>query len=270
MAPKSPTPGTAPGSLCSPDEFVVLPRHVAIIMDGNGRWAQARGLSRIRGHEEGVKSVREVTEECTRLKIAELTLYAFSTENWRRPPSEVRALMNLLRQFLVQERKTIMSNGVRLRAIGRLDELPTIVRKELDKTVRMSENNPNLILRLALNYGGRAEIVDAVRRMIRAAAAGTLSEADVDDSVLRRYLYDPEMSDPDLLIRTGGEKRLSNFLLWQVSYTELYLTPVCWPDFRREQLWEALRAFAARTRRFGGLPPPKPRTAVSVPAGHKQ
>jgi undecaprenyl diphosphate synthase len=221
------------------------------------------------GHSAGADSVRAVARMCGRLGVRELTLFAFSNENWRRPRSEVAFLMNLLRKFLISERQTIMENDVRLRAIGRTAQLPRDVQDELGRAVDMSAVNKGMVLRVALNYGGRQEIIDAARSAAEAVRDGRLTPAALDDRTLRAYLYDPQMTDPDLLIRTGGEMRLSNFLLWQVSYTELYFTPVCWPDFREAQLAEAFRAFASRDRRFGGVgTAPKPgrsraRVAVS-------
>jgi undecaprenyl diphosphate synthase len=245
-----------------PDFGGALPRHVAIIMDGNGRWAERLGLRRIFGHREGIGSVREITTECARLRIESLTLYAFSVENWKRPSPEVRYLMQLLRRFLIQERPTLMDNGVRLRAIGRIGDLPEEAREELSATERMTGGNPGMLLRLALSYGSRTEIADAVRRIAEDAREGALDPAAVDEETLRGYLYDPATPDPDLLIRTAGEMRLSNFLLWQASYTELYVSDVCWPEFRTRELHQALRAYAGRKRKFGGLiqdaPPPVP------------
>ena len=230
-----------------------LPRHVAIIMDGNGRWARKRGMRRVRGHRVGSDTVRAVTTECARLGMERLTLYAFSSENWKRPKREIDFLMKLLRDYLVKERKEIMENDIRFRAIGRLGDLPEEVRAELDETIRMSEGNTGLILTLALSYGGRAEIADAARRIAEDARSGSLDPADVDEEAIAARLYDPEMIEPDLLIRTGGEMRVSNYLLWQIAYSEFYVTDVFWPDFKVEHLHEALREFARRDRRYGGL-----------------
>lgn len=227
--------------------------HVAIIMDGNGRWAQERGWMRVRGHKEGTDSVREVTTAAAELGVKSLTLYAFSRENWKRPDFEVSTLMRLLRLYLRRERKTLMDNGIRLLSIGRMDDLPRFARRALEDTIALTAGNRRMTLRLALSYGGRTEIADAALAMSRDLAAGKLLEADVDEDTMRRYLYDPSTPDPDLVIRTAGEMRLSNFLLWQASYAEFYMTQVCWPDFRREQFEEALRAFAGRKRKFGGL-----------------
>jgi len=230
-----------------------LPRHVAIIMDGNGRWARERGLSRIKGHEAGVESVREVTRETARLGIPYLTLYAFSSQNWGRPRAEVRGLMTMLKRFLAQERDEVLRNNIRLRAIGRRQGLPKSVVAELEKTERLSEGNTGLTLTLALNYGGREELVDAVRAIAREVAAGRLKPGRIGEATIKRHLYTAGIPDPDLLVRTAGEMRVSNFLLWQISYAELYVTEVCWPDFRREHLHEALRAYARRRRTFGRI-----------------
>ena len=230
-----------------------FPRHIAIIMDGNGRWAQERSLRRILGHREGIRSVREVTTECARLGVESLTLYSFSVENWKRPSTEVRYLMGLLAKFLVKERPTLMENGVRLRAIGRLADLPAPALAALRETEALTRDNTGMLLRLALSYGGRTEIADAVQAIARDARAGTLDPDAIDEETLRGYLYDPRTPDPDLLIRTAGEMRLSNFLLWQISYSELYVSKVCWPEFRKAELEEALRAYASRKRKFGGL-----------------
>jgi undecaprenyl diphosphate synthase len=224
-----------------------------MIMDGNGRWARRRGLRRVRGHRAGSETVRVMTTECARLGLDRLTLYAFSSENWKRPKREIDFLMKLLSEFLVSERPTIMENDVRFRAIGRLDELPEDVRETLDETIAMSKGNRGLVLTLCLAYGGRAEIADAARRIAREAAAGELDPDDVDEETVRSRLYDPEMEDPDLLIRTAGEMRVSNYLLWQIAYSEFWVTPVFWPDFREEHLHQALRDYATRERRFGGL-----------------
>jgi len=235
-----------------------LPQHIAIIMDGNGRWARERGLPRNRGHREGVNSVREITRECAKIGIKQLTLYAFSVENWKRPKNEVAFLMRMLRRFLIAERKEIMDNDIRLTAIGRIHELPKEVQNELRKTREMSKDNEGMTLCLALNYGGRTEIADAAAKIAKDMRDGALKPGDVNEELVGKYLYTAGMPDPDLLIRTSGEMRVSNFLLWQISYAELYVTPLCWPDFRRPQLMEALAEYARRERRFGGIEPVKP------------
>jgi undecaprenyl diphosphate synthase len=236
-----------------PDPGGPFPRHIAIIMDGNGRWAQERSLRRILGHREGIRSVREITTECARMGVESLTLYAFSVENWKRPSAEVRYLMKLLAEFLVKERPTLMENGVRLRAIGRLADLPAPALAALRKTEAMTRENPGMLLRLALSYGSRAEIADALKQVVQDVQSGRLDPAEIDEETLRAYLYDPATPDPDLLIRTAGEMRVSNFLLWQISYSELFVSPVGWPEFRKPQLLEALSAYARRKRKFGGL-----------------
>ncbi|MEK7242159.1 MAG: isoprenyl transferase [Planctomycetota bacterium] len=230
-----------------------LPRHVAIIMDGNGRWASKRGLARVRGHIEGVKSVREITEECASRHIEQLTLYAFSSENWSRPRFEVAILMRLLRRYLIREIKTIMDNNIRFAVIGRIEGLPEDVQKEIATEIELSKNNTGMVLCLALNYGGRTEIVDAARRLAQKVQEGKLRPEDINEATLTENMYTAGMRDPDLLIRTGGDMRVSNFLLWEISYTELWVTPVYWPDFRKERLEEALRDYAARERRYGGI-----------------
>lgn len=246
-----------------PDLGGPFPEHLAIVMDGNGRWARRRGLPRVKGHSAGVDSVRTITTSCARMGVESLTLYAFSVENWRRPSAEVQTLMRLLRVFLWRERRTLMENGVRLRCIGRLDDLPPRALRTLRETEELTANNDGMLLRLALSYGSRSEVADALAAAARDVRAGRLDPDSVDEETLRRYLYDPETPDPDLLIRTGGELRLSNFLLWQASYAELYVTDQCWPDFREEQLLEALRDYAGRRRRYGGLLPDETDQAVS-------
>ena len=238
-----------------PDLGGPFPAHIAIIMDGNGRWAERQGLRRIVGHKEGIHSVREITTECARMGVASLTLYAFSHENWKRPAPEIRYLMSLLRRFLVDEFPTLMKNGVRLRAIGRLDDLPSGALRELRRTEAATASNTGMLLRLALSYGGRTEIADAVRQIAEDAKAGALDPALIDEETLRAYLYDPETPDPDLLVRTAGEMRVSNFLLWQIAYAEIWVTDTLWPDFRCRHLLEAVLAYQKRDRRYGGIKP---------------
>jgi len=228
-----------------------LPRHVAIIMDGNGRWARERGLPRARGHEAGTQTVRVITEEAMRLGIRQMTLYTFSVQNWGRPRGEVSGLMRLLRRYLVDERDKLMEHEIRLAAIGRREKLPRRVLRELETTEQLTAGNQRFTLCLALNYGARGEIVDAVRALAADAVAGKLRPERISEKTVSRYLYTAGMPDPDLVIRTAGEMRVSNFLLWQISYAEFYVTPVCWPDFREEEFHEALRAYARRTRTFG-------------------
>lgn len=235
-----------------------LPRHIAVIMDGNGRWARQRGLPRIEGHRSAGKAVRDTITQCARLGIDCLTLYSFSLENWKRPQNEVVGLMALYAQYLVQERDEIMANDVRIVQIGRRGGLPPEVLKELEKTEQLSRDNKGLTLCLALNYGSRAEIVDAVRGIATRVQRGELAIDDIDEQVIGESLDTAGLPDPDLVIRTAGEMRLSNFLLWQISYAELYVTDVLWPDFRAEHLNEAIKRFLRRERRFGDIAPPPP------------
>ena len=233
------------------DGRAALPRHVAVIMDGNGRWATEKGLPRVRGHEAGADTVRNIVRACGERGIEALTLYSFSTENWGRPGDEVEALMHLLARFLVKEREELMGNSVRLRGIGELERLPHTVRQLLQEATRLTADNEGLLLTLALSYGSRAEICDAVRRLAGEVAEGTLRPEDIDEQSITDRLYTAGTPDPDLLIRTSGEMRLSNFLLWQLAYAELYVTDVFWPDFREPHLDEALAVYARRQRRFG-------------------
>lgn len=235
-------------------------RHIAVIMDGNGRWARARGLSRTRGHRAGVESVRECVTECARAGLSWLTLYALSTENWRtRPATELRILMALLKRFMVKERPTLMENRIRLVTAGRVDDLPRGVIREMRRTEALTAANPGMVLCLALNYGGRAELADAAKRIAEDAVAGRLDPAAIGEAEVAARLYQPAMPDVDLLVRTAGEVRVSNYLLWQISYAEIHVTPVCWPDFRRPHLEEAVAGYRLRTRRFGGVPEGGPR-----------
>ena len=234
------------------------PRHVAIIMDGNGRWAQRQGLPRIEGHRRGVASVRRVTEEAARLHLDQLTLYCLSSENWKRPQPELDFLMLLLEQYLVEERSTILAENIRLSVIGRREGIPASVLRETDKSIELSRDNTGLRLCLAINYGGRAEMVDAVRRIAEEVHAGRLDPSAIDESAISSHLDTAGMPDPDLLVRTAGEMRVSNFLLWQISYAELWVTERCWPEFAEADLHQAIRDFAQRDRRFGGLAGPKP------------
>ncbi|MBI1826975.1 MAG: isoprenyl transferase [Planctomycetes bacterium] len=230
-----------------------LPRHVAIIMDGNGRWAKQRGLIRIQGHEEGAKTVRKIVTHCARLKLEALTLYSFSTENWKRPRDEVDFLMGLYVKYLIAERETIMDNNVRFRHVGRREGLPAVVLEEMDRTVAMSAANTGLTLCLALNYGSRDEIVDAVRAIAERVRTGELAISEINESEISNSLYTRGLPDPDLLIRTANERRVSNFLLWQISYAEIYVSPTLWPDFTPADLDAAIRDFAGRERRFGDI-----------------
>ena len=228
-----------------------LPGHIAIIMDGNGRWAKARGLPRVMGHKVGVESVQEIVRTASELGIRVLTLYAFSTENWKRPALEVQALMTLLKNFLETELETIVRNNVQLRCIGEKNKMPVDVQTVLDREIKGSAANHGLILNLALSYSGRSEIVNTARALARQCQRGNLTIAEITEDLFSQSLSTGGLPDPDLLIRTGGESRLSNFLLWQLSYAEIYITETRWPDFRRAQLIQALIDFQKRQRRFG-------------------
>ena len=230
-----------------------MPRHVAIIMDGNGRWARERGLPRVEGHRNGSRGVRTIINESARLGFECLTLYSFSLENWKRPREEVSALMELYRHYLIHERPTIMNNNVRVRHIGQEEGLPDSVLEALHDTIELSRENTGMTLLLALNYSGRSEIVQTVRTIVGEVQKGALAAEDIDEETISSNLDTHGLPDPDLLIRTSGEMRISNFLLWQISYAELYVTDVHWPDFNEEILAQAIRAYASRNRRFGGV-----------------
>jgi len=230
-----------------------LPRHVAVIMDGNGRWAGKRLMPRVAGHQAGVDSVRNTVETCARLHIPALTLYAFSAENWKRPEQEVSFLMRLLRHFLRAELETLNRNNIRLQAIGRIQNLPLTVQEDLQWCMSSTSGNTGMVLTLALNYGSRLEMVDAVRAIAAKVRDGALQPEQIDEELIGAHLYTAQLPDPDLLIRTSGEMRISNFLLWQIAYAELWVTHVLWPDFRRPELLRALVDYQKRDRRFGGL-----------------
>lgn len=231
-----------------------LPAHIAVIMDGNGRWARHRNLPRVAGHKAGIEPVRVTVETCARMGIEALTLYAFSVENWKRPKSEVETLWRLLRIYLRREMPNLAKNNIQLSAIGRLDALPANVRQDLETTVDNTSRNTGLRVNLAINYGGRAELVDAVNALIEdARTTGRLASLQVDEEAISSRLYTASLPDPDLLIRTSGEMRISNFLLWQIAYAELYVTETFWPDFRRTDLLKAVLEYQKRERRFGGL-----------------
>ncbi len=230
-----------------------LPRHIAIIMDGNGRWACERGVPRLQGHAAGAKVVRGIVTECARLGLEALTLYSFSSENWKRPKDEIDFLMELYAYYLVAEREEILENNIRFHQVGRREGLPDSVLTELDTTADLSKDNTGLNLCLALNYGARAEIVDAVRSLASQVKAGKLEPSDIDEDMFAAALYTAGIVDPDLLIRTAGEFRISNFLLWQLSYAEFHVEEVCWPDFTVEHLHQAIKEYASRDRRYGGL-----------------
>jgi undecaprenyl diphosphate synthase len=242
----------------SPEELLArrldlkrLPRHVAIIMDGNGRWAQGRNLPRVEGHRAGVQAVKETVEIAARLELEVLTLYAFSVENWKRPRYEVWTLMNLLKEYIRRELQTLIQNDIRFQVIGRMEELDPSVVRELRHALEATAQCKGMTFNIALNYSGRCEIVDACRRIVADWAAG--KHADIDEETLGRYMYTAGQPDPDLLIRTSGELRVSNFLLWQIAYAEIWVTPTLWPEFRRRDLYEAILAFQQRDRRYGGV-----------------
>lgn len=230
-----------------------IPKHVAIIMDGNGRWAQRQELPRIRGHQQGAKTVRLITEECARNGIKQLTLYCLSSENWKRPEDELDFLMFLLSQYMIQERETMMENNIRLKIIGKRERMPADVQTEMDKSLEMTSSNTGTCLCLAINYGGRAEIVDAVRQITSEVVSGKLDASEITETTISDHLYTAGMSDPDLLIRTAGEMRISNYLLWQISYAEMWVTEKMWPEFSIADFHQAIGDFSKRNRRFGGL-----------------
>jgi undecaprenyl diphosphate synthase len=234
-------------------ESLRMPAHIAVIMDGNGRWAQARGLPRVEGHRRGANTVRRISEACRELGVSYLTLYCFSNENWKRPQEELSFLMGLLKTYLIQERPTLLKNDIRLTIIGRREGIPGEVQTEMDRSVELSKNGKSLTLCLAINYGSRQEIVDAVRGIAGQVQSGALDPAAIDEALIANHLYTSGMPDPDLLIRTSGEMRISNYLLWQISYSELWITEKSWPEFDKEDLVQAIADFNKRDRRFGGL-----------------
>jgi undecaprenyl diphosphate synthase len=244
-------PGSLDETLARQVNFEQLPAHIAIIMDGNGRWAAQRHLPRVEGHRAGIDSVRDVVESSARLGIDVLTLYAFSVENWKRPRTEINTLMTLLKRYLRLELSTLLKNNIRFRVIGREEELSKDVRHELEIGTRQTEHNTGMLFNIALNYGGRAEILDAAKRVL---AAG-INPDDLDERRFSDFLYTAGQPDPDLLIRTSGEMRVSNFLLWQIAYSEIWVTETLWPDFRRRHLLEAVVAYQKRDRRYGGIKP---------------
>jgi undecaprenyl diphosphate synthase len=244
-------PGSPDETLARQVSFDHLPAHIAIIMDGNGRWAAQRHLPRVEGHRAGIDSVRDVVETSARLGIEVLTLYAFSVENWKRPRAEVNTLMMLLKRYIRLELETLLTNNIKFQVIGRPEELPTDVQDELQVGARQTAGNSGMLFNIALNYGGRAEIVDAARRVL----ASGISSEDLDEKRFSDFLYTSGQPDPDLLIRTSGEMRVSNFLLWQIAYSEIWVTETLWPDFRRRHLLEAVVAYQKRDRRYGGIKP---------------
>ena len=242
-------------SLVKAIDFDRLPRHVAIIMDGNGRWAKLRHKRRVEGHRAGIASVRDVVETSARLGLQVLTLYAFSIENWKRPKAEVSTLMALLKRYLRMELNTLLRNNIRFQVIGRMDDLPRDVQDELRRGMENTRGCTGLLFNIALNYGGRAEITDAVRRLVADVLANGRDPTGIDEETLSSYLYTAGQPDPDLLIRTSGEMRVSNFLLWQIAYAEIWVTDVLWPDFRRRHLLHAVADYQKRERRYGGITP---------------
>jgi undecaprenyl diphosphate synthase len=248
--------GSEDRALVQAIDFGRLPRHVAVIMDGNGRWAKLRRKRRVEGHRAGIASVRDVVETSARLGLEVLTLYAFSVENWKRPKTEVSTLMGLLKRYLRIELDTLLRNNIRFRVIGRMHELPKDVQDELRRGMERTARSTGLLFNIALNYGGRTEITDAVRRLVADVMANGRDASRVDEQLLSSYLYTAGQPDPDLLIRTSGEMRVSNFLLWQIAYAEIWVTDVLWPDFRRRHLLQAVLDYQKRERRYGGITPP--------------
>ncbi len=232
---------------------VKIPGHIAIIMDGNGRWAKKRNLPRVFGHKEGAKSVREITETCAKIGVEYLTLYAFSTENWKRPENEIKFLMGLLKDYLDKEKKTLIKNNIRFKVIGDKTKLPVEITKRIEGVEKLTEKNSSLTLVLALNYGARDEILNAVKNIAKDIKNSKIDANKITENLFKNYLYTKDIPDPDLLIRTSGEMRVSNFLLWQLAYTEIYVTKTLWPDFRKKQLLKAIYDFNKRERRFGGI-----------------
>ena len=246
-------PGSIEESILERIDFKRLPRHIAVIMDGNGRWAKSRNLPRVEGHRAGIASVRETVETAARLELPVITLYAFSVENWKRPRYEVATLMLLLKEYLRKELATLMDNNIRFTPIGRIDGLDDSVQRELRYAEKETARNTGLLFQIALNYGGRAEIVDTVNRIMSLLREREMSDAVIDEAFFSDHLYTANVDDPDLLIRTSGELRVSNFLLWQIAYAEIHVTKVLWPDFRRRHLFEAIIDFQSRDRRYGGV-----------------
>ncbi|MFN2634935.1 MAG: isoprenyl transferase [Thermoanaerobaculia bacterium] len=246
-------PGTPERDLLDEMDFARMPRHIAIIMDGNGRWAKQRGSPRVEGHRAGIASVREVVETCARLKLDALTLYAFSVENWKRPRFEIVTLMSLLKEYLNRELANLLKNDIRFRVVGRMNELDASVQKELSKGLAATSSCRGMTFNIALNYGGRTEIVDACRSLAHDVEAGRLAPEQIDEETLGSRLGTAGLPDPDLLIRTSGEMRVSNFLLWQIAYSEIWVTSTLWPDFRKLHLFEGILEFQKRERRYGGV-----------------
>jgi undecaprenyl diphosphate synthase len=248
-------PGSSEETLLEKVDLKRLPRHIAVIMDGNGRWARARSLPRVEGHRAGIAAVREIVETAARLELGVITLYAFSVENWKRPRFEVATLMMLLKEYLRKELQTLMENNIRFLPIGRVDGLDPSVQRELRYAQEKTAENTGLLFQIALNYGGRAEIVDTCNRIMATLREKEMTDAVIDEAFFADHLYTANVDDPDLLIRTSGELRVSNFLLWQIAYAEIHVTKVLWPDFRRRHLFEAILDFQSRDRRYGGVDP---------------
>ncbi|HJT16736.1 MAG TPA: isoprenyl transferase [Thermoanaerobaculia bacterium] len=246
-------PGSLEETLLEKIDFTRLPKHIAVIMDGNGRWARARHLPRVEGHRAGIASVREIVETAARLELGVITLYAFSVENWKRPRYEVATLMMLLKEYLRKELATLMDNNIRFTPIGRVEGLDPTVQRELRYAEEQTSQNTGLLFQIALNYGGRAEIVDTCNRIMAVLREREMTDAVIDEQFFGDHLYTANIEDPDLLIRTSGELRVSNFLLWQIAYAEIYVTKVLWPDFRKKHLFEAIIDFQSRQRRYGGV-----------------
>ena len=262
-------PGTPDRTLLDALDLGRLPRHVAVIMDGNGRWARQRRLPRVEGHRAGIVSVRATVETAARLELTALTLYAFSTENWKRPHFEVATLMALLKEYLRRELKTLLDNDIVFRVVGRMDGLDSSVQRELEHALAATVHGKGMIFNIALNYSGRAELADAMRALAKKVKAGVLCPEDIDEAAIESELYTAGLPDPDLLIRTSGEMRISNYLLWQIAYAEIYVTPVLWPDFRAGHFLEALAEFQKRERRYGGVSEAEERrNEVAAPAAH--
>ncbi|HEX7152710.1 MAG TPA: isoprenyl transferase [Thermoanaerobaculia bacterium] len=249
-------PGSIEETLLEKIDLKRLPKHVAVIMDGNGRWAKSRHLPRVEGHRAGIAAVREVVETAARMELGAITLYAFSVENWKRPRYEIATLMLLLKEYLRKELQTLMDNNIRFTPIGRIEGLDVTVQRELRYAEEQTSRNTGLLFQIALNYGGRAEIVDTVNRIMASLREKEMSDAVIDENFFSDHLYTANVPDPDLLIRTSGELRVSNFLLWQIAYAEIHVTKVLWPDFRRRHLYEAILDFQTRDRRFGGVEEP--------------
>jgi undecaprenyl diphosphate synthase len=260
-------PGTPERALLDSLDLSRLPRHVAVIMDGNGRWARQRRLPRVEGHRSGIASVRATVETAARLELEALTLYAFSVENWKRPHLEVMTLMSLLKEYLRRELKTLLDNDIRFRVVGRMDGLDSSVVAALEVALRKTAHCRGMVFNIALNYSGRAELTDAMRAVARDVAAGRLSPEQVDEQAIADRLYTAPLPDPDLLIRTSGEMRISNFLLWQIAYSEIHVTPVLWPDFRSPHFLEAIAEFQKRERRYGGVLEPEAARAAGAGGG---